>query len=53
MAVTAVLVVGMTTLIAFGLKWTIGLRPTREMELIGLDESEHGEKGYIYDANSI
>ena len=53
MAVTAVLAVVMSTLIALGVKYTIGLRPTREMELIGLDESEHGEKGYIYDANSI
>ena len=52
MGVTALLAVSLTTLIAFGIKWTIGIRATKEMEMEGLDQSEHGEHGYIYDANN-
>jgi Amt family ammonium transporter len=40
---------GGTLLIAWLLKITLGLRPTVEAEQEGLDLSEHGEEGYIYD----
>jgi Amt family ammonium transporter len=36
-----------TSIIAFALKLTIGLRPTPEQEEAGLDVSDHGEEGYI------
>jgi Amt family ammonium transporter len=36
-----------TALIAYVLKFTIGLRPTPEQEEAGLDLSDHGEEGYI------
>jgi Amt family ammonium transporter len=36
-----------TSIIAFALKFTIGLRPTPEQEEAGLDVSDHGEEGYI------
>jgi len=35
-----------TVVIAFALKAVIGLRPTKEVESLGLDISEHGEEGY-------
>jgi Amt family ammonium transporter len=38
-----------TALIAWVIKATIGLRPTVESEQEGLDLSEHGEEGYIYE----
>ncbi len=38
-----------TTLIAWVVKITIGLRPTVEAEQEGLDLSDHGEEGYIYE----
>jgi len=45
--VTLALAVGMTTLIAFLLKWLLGgLRPSEEVETLGLDLVEHGEEGY-------
>jgi Amt family ammonium transporter len=46
-AVTIVLSVVMTAIIAFIVKAIIGLRPTPEVETAGLDVSEHGEEGYI------
>ncbi len=46
---TIVLVVLGTTLIAWLVRSTIGLRPTVETEQEGLDLSEHGEEGYIYE----
>ena len=46
MALTIVLAVVATTVIAFVLKATIGLRPTEESETTGLDLAEHGEEGY-------
>ena len=49
MALTIVLAVGATTLIAFTIKAVNGLRPTREVELQGLDINEHGEEGYLLD----
>ena len=36
-----------TAIIAYVLKFTIGLRPTPEQEEAGLDVSDHGEEGYI------
>lgn len=45
--VTVVLSVLATTVIAFIVKFTIGLRPTIESESQGLDTSDHGEEGYI------
>lgn len=47
----ALAVIG-TGLIAWVLKVTIGLRPTVESEQEGLDLSEHGEEGYIYEAKA-
>ena len=35
-----------TTVIAYAIKATIGLRPSREEELTGLDLSDHDEEGY-------
>jgi Amt family ammonium transporter len=36
-----------TAIIAYVLKFTIGLRPTAEQEEAGLDLTDHGEEGYI------
>ena len=35
-----------TAIIAFIVKVTVGLRPTAEVEVAGLDVAEHGEEGY-------
>jgi Amt family ammonium transporter len=35
-----------TAIIAYIIKFTIGLRPTAEVERQGLDINEHGEEGY-------
>jgi ammonium transporter, Amt family len=43
---TLLLAVVATTLIAFIVKATIGLRPSEETETVGLDLAEHGEEGY-------
>jgi Amt family ammonium transporter len=53
MGLTILLTTGMTALIAFALNAWVGLRPSTEAEMQGLDETEHGEHGYIYDASSI
>jgi Amt family ammonium transporter len=53
MGLTVLLTTGMTALIAFALNAWVGLRPSTEAEMQGLDETEHGEHGYIYDASSI
>jgi ammonium transporter, Amt family len=45
-ALTLVLAVVGTTVIAFIVKAIVGLRPSEEVETIGLDLSEHGEEGY-------
>jgi ammonium transporter, Amt family len=45
--VTLMLAIMVTLIIAFVLKFSIGLRPTREVETMGLDLNEHGEEGYI------
>lgn len=44
---TAVWSIVATTIIALLVKFTIGLRPTAEVESQGLDITEHGEEGYI------
>jgi Amt family ammonium transporter len=45
-ALTLVLSVVATTIIAYIVKFTIGLRVSEETETIGLDLAEHGEEGY-------
>lgn len=45
--VTIVWSVVVTAIIACAIKYTIGLRPTPEVERGGLDTNEHGEEGYI------
>ena len=35
-----------TIIIAYITKILVGLRPTEEVEMAGLDEAEHGEVGY-------
>jgi Amt family ammonium transporter len=49
-ALTLVLAVVGTTVIAFALKFAMGLRPTEDVEVSGLDVSEHGEEGYHSEA---
>jgi Amt family ammonium transporter len=44
--ITIILSVVGTVVIAFITKLLVGLRPTEEVEMTGLDESEHGELGY-------
>jgi Amt family ammonium transporter len=39
-------------IIAYVLKATIGLRPEVDDERTGLDLTDHGEEGYIYEAKS-
>ena len=48
-ALTIVLSVVGTAIIAFAVKFTIGLRPTQDEEREGLDTVDHGEEGYIFD----
>jgi Amt family ammonium transporter len=45
-ALTLLLAVVSTVIIAYLVKFTIGLRPTEEVERQGLDTNEHGEEGY-------
>jgi Amt family ammonium transporter len=49
MALTLVMAVVGTVVIANIVKATIGLRPTPDVERQGLDINEHGEEGYILD----
>jgi ammonium transporter, Amt family len=51
-ALTLALTAVGTAVIALIVKRVVGLRPTIEAEVEGLDLSEHGEEGYIYDAKS-
>jgi Amt family ammonium transporter len=44
--VSLVLFIVGTIVIAYITKLLVGLRPTEEVEMTGLDESEHGELGY-------
>lgn len=43
---TLVLSIVATVIIAYIVKFTIGLRPTADVETAGLDLAEHGEEGY-------
>ena len=43
---TLVLAIVGTVVIAYIVKAVVGLRPTQEVEIAGLDVSEHGEEGY-------
>ena len=52
MGLTIVLSVISTVIIAYIVKAIVGLRPTVEAEQQGLDLSDHGEEGYIYEARS-
>ncbi len=49
---TLVLAVVATLIIGFIVKALVGLRPTVEAEQEGLDLSDHGEEGYIYESKS-
>ena len=46
MLITIVLAVVGTAIIAFIVKAVVGLRPSEEVETLGLDLAEHGEEGY-------
>jgi ammonium transporter, Amt family len=46
MGVTLVLAVGGTCILGYALKLSIGLRPAADDEQVGLDLSDHGERGY-------
>ncbi len=52
MGLTVILSVVSTVIIAYVIKATIGLRPDLEDEQTGLDLTDHGEEGYIYEAKS-
>jgi Amt family ammonium transporter len=52
MGITVVLSVVATVVIGFVVKAVVGLRPTVESEQEGLDLSDHGEEGYIYEPKS-
>jgi Amt family ammonium transporter len=49
-AVTLVISLVVTAVLAYLLKATIGLRPTEEEEARGLDISDHGEEGYSHNS---
>jgi Amt family ammonium transporter len=49
-ALTLVLAIVGTVVIAFIVKAMLGLRPTEETETVGLDLAEHGEEGYHAEA---
>lgn len=44
--VTLALAIGGTVVIAYTVKAIIGLRPSEDVETVGLDLAEHGEEGY-------
>ena len=46
MGLTIVLAVVATCILGYAIKATIGLRPSEEDEVTGLDLSDHGERGY-------
>lgn len=52
MGLTIGMAIVATAIIGFLVKSTIGLRPTVEAEQEGLDLSDHGEEGYIYEAKA-
>jgi Amt family ammonium transporter len=48
-AFTIVLSVVATAIIAYIVKFTVGLRPAKDDEQMGLDTTDHGEAGYHYE----
>ncbi len=48
MGFTIALSVVATVVIAYIVKAVVGLRPTEEVERMGLDVAEHGEEGYVF-----
>lgn len=52
MGLTVAMAVVGTTVLAYGIKAVIGLRPDKEDEEIGLDATDHGESGYHYDESA-
>ena len=50
MGITLLLATGGTALVAVVVRATVGLRIAAEKEHEGLDQSEHGEHGYIFDS---
>jgi ammonium transporter, Amt family len=46
-AIVVVWSVVATAILAYAIKFTIGLRPTEDVERQGLDINEHGEEGYV------
>jgi Amt family ammonium transporter len=46
MGLTITLAIVATCVLGYALKATIGLRPSEEDEVTGLDLSDHGERGY-------
>ncbi len=46
---TAVLSIVATIVIAYIVKFTVGLRPSKDDEQLGLDTVDHGESGYHYE----
>jgi Amt family ammonium transporter len=46
MGLTIGMAVAATAILGYALKASIGLRPTEEDEVTGLDLSDHGERGY-------
>jgi Amt family ammonium transporter len=48
-ALTMALAIIGTTVIGLALKFTMGLRPIEDVEMAGLDVTEHGEEGYHSD----
>jgi Amt family ammonium transporter len=45
---TLVLSGGVSAVLFYGIKATMGLRPSLEVEVEGLDINEHGERAYNY-----
>ena len=50
--ITLVLSIVATVVIAYVVKALIGLRPSADEEQQGLDLTDHGEEGYIFEAKS-
>ena len=49
MGLTVALPIGATVVIAYAIKFAIGLRPSIDAEEEGLDQTDHGEAGYHFD----
>lgn len=50
MGITIVIALVSTAILAYLVKAVIGLRPTEEQEAQGLDITDHGEDGYVFNA---